>query len=95
MTTLRLFEILAKGNSGSIAKRRLKLLLVSDRADCTPEILEMIKDDMKKSMSKYIETDMDGLELWVSRAETETAQNSFPMLCVRIPLRPLLTKGTY
>ena len=56
-------EILTKRNSGTIAKKRLQFLLISDRAGCTPEILEMIKDDMIKAISKYMEIDTDGLEI--------------------------------
>ena len=37
-------DILAKRNSGCIAKRRLGLILITDRAGCTPEILEMIRE---------------------------------------------------
>ena len=29
-----------------IAKKRLQFVLIADRAGCTPEMLEMIKDDM-------------------------------------------------
>ena len=30
--------------SGEIAIRRLKLLLVADKADCSPELIEMIRE---------------------------------------------------
>ena len=45
----RLFHILTGRNSGNIAKKRLEFLLIADRAGCTPEILEMLKNDMIKS----------------------------------------------
>ena len=35
-----------KRSSGSKAKDRLKLVLVSDRANCSPETMEMIKNDI-------------------------------------------------
>ena len=60
-------EILTKRNSGTIAKKRLQFLLISDRAGCTPEILEMIKDDMIKAISKYMEIDTDGLEIKITQ----------------------------
>ena len=34
-------------NSSNVAKDRLKLLLVSDRANCSPEIMEAIKNDTR------------------------------------------------
>lgn len=35
-----------KQTSGTIAKDRLKLLLVSERVDCSPEVMEMLKNDI-------------------------------------------------
>ena len=35
-----LMDLFKKKNSGDIAKDRLKLLLVSDRANCSPEVME-------------------------------------------------------
>ena len=34
-----LFELFKKKNSGGVAKDRLKLLLVSDRANCSPDVM--------------------------------------------------------
>ena len=36
-------SFLRKKQSGSTAKDRLKLVLVSDRANCSPETMELIK----------------------------------------------------
>ncbi|MBP5159557.1 MAG: cell division topological specificity factor MinE, partial [Lachnospiraceae bacterium] len=38
-------DFFKKKNSGNVAKDRLKLVLVSDRAGCSPEIMEQIKND--------------------------------------------------
>ena len=35
-----------KKSSGEVAKDRLKLLLVSDRSNCSPETMELIKNDI-------------------------------------------------
>ena len=35
-----LMDFFKKKNSGNVAKDRLKLLLVSERADCSPEIMD-------------------------------------------------------
>ena len=40
-------DFFRKKNSGEIAKDRLKLLLISDRANCSPEIMEAIKNDIQ------------------------------------------------
>lgn len=92
---VNLFEILTKRNSGTIAKKRLQFLLISDRAGCTPEILEMIKDDMIKAISKYMEIDTNGLEIKITQVEDKDVSERFPILYASIPIRVLLTKGTY
>lgn len=92
---VNLFEILTRRNSGTIAKKRLQFLLISDRAGCTPEILEMIKDDMIKAISKYMEIDTNGLEIKITQVEDKDVSERLPILYASIPIRVLLTKGIY
>ena len=56
-----------KKSSGDVAKDRLKLLLVSDRANCSPDIMEAIKNDIIAVISKYMEIDASGLDIQVFR----------------------------
>ena len=42
-----LMDLFKKKSSGDVAKDRLKLLLVSDRASCSPEMMEQIKNEIK------------------------------------------------
>lgn len=56
-----------KKKSGEIAKERLKILLISDRIDCSPEVMEMIKRDIAKILCKYMQIDTSTLELEFSR----------------------------
>ena len=53
---MALMDFFRKKSSGDVAKDRLKLLLISDRANCSPEIMELIKNDIIKVISKYIVT---------------------------------------
>lgn len=39
--------------SGSIAKDRLKMILMSERMDCTPQMMAMLKNDMVTAINKY------------------------------------------
>ena len=89
----RLIEFLTKKNTGTIAKRRLQFVLIADRVGCTPEILEMIKDDMIKAISKYMEIDTSGLEMKVTHVEDRESDEKLPVLYVSMPVRVLLTKG--
>ena len=92
---VNLLEILTKKNSGMIAKKRLQFVLIADRAGCTPEMLEMIKDDMIKAISKYMEIDTSGLEIKITQMEDQEMSEKLPVLYVSMPVRVLLTKGTY
>jgi len=89
----RLIEFLTKKNSGTIAKKRLQFVLIADRVGCTPEILEMIKDDMIKAISKYMEIDTTGLEIKIAQVEDRERSEKVPILYVSVPVRVLLTKG--
>ena len=89
----RLLEFLTKKNSGTIAKKRLQFVLIADRVGCTPEILEMIKDDMIKAISKYMEIDTTGLEMRITQMEEQGKAEKIPVLYVSVPVRVLLTKG--
>ena len=43
---MSILDIFRKKQSGNVAKERLKLLLVSERTDCSPEIMEQIKNEI-------------------------------------------------
>lgn len=68
--------------SGTVAKKRLKLLLLSDKTDFSPELLDKMKDDMIRVISKYTEMEADGIEIQILG----------PFLQARVPLRILPTK---
>lgn len=84
---MNLFEIFKKKNSGNVAKDRLKLLLVSDRANCSPEIMEQIKNDIINVIKKYMEIDCDGLDIQITQTESDTENGSVPALIANIPIK--------
>ena len=82
-------DIFKKKNSGDVAKDRLKLLLVSDRADCSPDVMEAIKNDIIQVISKYMEIDTDGLDIQITQTESETNNGTVPALYANIPIKDL------
>ena len=78
-----------KKGTSSIAKDRLKLVLVSDRAGCSPEVLEQIKNEIIEVISKYIEIDLDGLDIKIRQTESETHNGTVPALFANIPIKDL------
>ena len=51
-------DFFRKKSSSNVAKDRLKMVLVSDRANCSPDIMEQIKNDIIHVLSKYVEIDL-------------------------------------
>ena len=50
---MKLSNLFRRKPSREVAKDRLKILLISDRVNCSPEILEMIKKDIAEVISRY------------------------------------------
>ena len=44
-----------KSSSVSIAKNRLRALVVSDRVQCTPSVYDHICRDLYQTLSKYVD----------------------------------------
>ena len=65
---MRLPNLFKKKSSREIAKDRLKILLISDRAGCSPEMLDMIKQDIAKVISKYMKIDTNNMEIQISKS---------------------------
>ena len=49
--------------SKAVAANRLKLVLMQDRTNLTPKVLEQMRSEMIDLLSKYLEMDKDMLEL--------------------------------
>ena len=64
---MRSFWSFKRKKSSQIAKDRLKILLISDRIDCSPEVMEMIKKDIAKILCKYMQIDNSTLEFDFSK----------------------------
>lgn len=84
---MSLFDMFKKKPSGNVAKDRLKLLLVSDRANCSPEIMELIKNDIINVIKKYMEIDCEGLDIQITQTESDTSNGAVPALIANIPIK--------
>ena len=81
-----------KQSNSSIAKDRLKLVLVSDRAGCSPEVMEKIKNDIIAVISNYIEIDLDGLDIKITQNPDEETGSEGPALFANIPIKDMKSK---
>lgn len=82
-------DFFKKKSSGSVAKERLKFVLVSDRANCSPEVMEQIKNDIINVLSKYVEIDTDGLDIKITQTESENDNGTVPALFANIPIKDI------
>lgn len=69
-----------ESSSKNIAKERLRLVLVHDRATISPQMLNNLKEDLIKVISNYMEIDESTLEVQLSQDDREVA------LGVNIPI---------
>lgn len=84
-----LFKMFNKSdNSKDIAKERLKLVLIHDRANVSPQFLEMIKGEILAVISDYMEIDEEGLEIKLTRTRREDGA-TVPALMANIPIRKM------
>lgn len=79
-------DFFRRKSSGNVAKDRLKLVLVSDRANCSPELMEQIKNDIIRVLSKYVEIDQDGLDIKIEQTESDGNNGPVPALYANIPI---------
>ena len=77
-----------KNSSKNIAKERLKLVLVHDRVNCSTQILEMLKNDIVKVISNYMEIDLDEMDIQITQTRTEENGN-VPVLLANIPIKSM------
>ncbi|SHG88311.1 cell division topological specificity factor MinE [Tepidibacter thalassicus] len=75
--------------SKNVAKERLKLVLVHDRVDCSAKFLDMIKGDIIKVISEYIEIDENGLEIKMAKSRNENKDAPVSALVANIPIKKL------
>ena len=90
---MSLADLFKKKASGNIAKDRLKLVLVSDRANCSPEIMEKIKNEIIQVISKYIEIDLEGLDIKITQTESDGNNGTVPALFANIPIKEVKNKN--
>lgn len=78
-----------KSASKEVAKDRLKLVLIHDRANCSTQVLEMLKTDIIKVISNYMEIDEEELDIQITKTETDDKEGSVPMLYANIPIKSM------
>lgn len=58
--------------SKAIAKERLRLVLIHDRAGIPPELLNVIKNEILTVISKHVKVEREGIEMSLSHQQGQT-----------------------
>ena len=82
-----LFKLFFSGKPSpkEVAKDRLKLILIHDRADLSPELLNKIKSEILNVILKYVEVDSDDIDVRLTKMGAEDGNS--PALIANIPIR--------
>jgi cell division topological specificity factor len=75
-----------KTRSAGQAKDRLKLVLINDRTDLSPEQLEALKNELLEVISRYIDIDPSAVNITMAQEGREQR------LLADIPLKPAMRR---
>jgi cell division topological specificity factor len=75
------------------AKRRLKVIIAHDRVGLTPEIMELMREEILAVIARYVEIDVDDMEFFLENENRLTALTAnFPIKRINlegIPTEPI------
>lgn len=58
--------------SREIAKNRLQLVLVQDRVNMSPRLLQTLKDELIAVISRYVEIDVENMEVTFTQSRRQS-----------------------
>ena len=68
-----LLSMFKKEKSGKVAKKRLQMVLIQDRASVSPEVMEKLRDDIIRVISKYMVINKSDMEISLENVEDSVA----------------------
>ena len=74
-------------NSKDAAKERLHLVLMQDRANVSADFLELMKQEIREVIKKYIDVDEGAIDVRLTNKENEDGTNGAPALYANIPIK--------
>ena len=80
---MKMKNIFRRKKSREIARDRLKILLISDRVNCSAEMI-----DITKVISKYMKIDTQSMDIQITTTDSK-GRNKMPALYANIPILDL------
>ncbi|MCX7748423.1 MAG: cell division topological specificity factor MinE [Clostridia bacterium] len=93
MLDLSRFFRRSDSSTKNVAKERLKLVLIHDRANVSPQFLEMVKGEIIKVISNYMDIDENELDIQLTRTKSEEGEGVVPALVANIPIKKVKNSG--
>ncbi len=85
-----LSNLFGGSGTGKIAKDRLQIVLMHDRADISPELMENLRRDIIAVIKNYVEIDENRIELQLEKEDSSVALvANIPVMTVRRARRGL------
>lgn len=78
-------DFFIKSSSKKVAKDRLQLILIQDRAMLSPELLDKMKEDIINVITKYVDVEISNIDLTVTKTDAE--DGGCPALVANIPIK--------
>ena len=82
-----MIDLTGKKKSANQAKERLKLVLIHDRTDLSPGLMEDLRDDLIGVISRHLDIDASGVQLEMAH------EGRNQRLIADIPLRKVQRQG--
>ncbi len=82
-----------KETSKDVAKERLKLVLIHDRSNVSPQFLEMVKSEIIKVIQNYMEIDEEALDIQLTKTNSDDGERVVPALVANIPIKGMKDAG--
>ena len=87
-------KFFSRGGSKNAAKERLQIVLIHDRADISPKMLDNLRRDMIGVITRYMDIDTSKIEMDFDRADRSVAfVANIPVLRIKRMPVPEETEG--
>jgi cell division topological specificity factor len=60
-------------SSGQVAQKRMQVVLMHDRLDLTPDVMEALKNDILQVLSRYMDIDQNSMSVDLEQGKGYTA----------------------